>query len=256
MEKIRILVVEDEFIVSQTICNSLEEIGYEVVGQAFDAEEARSMLAEEQPDMALLDITLRGKEDGIQLAKFIQEQYGIPFIFLTSHADPGTLARAKEVQPPGYLLKPFQKNELFVAIEIAFHNYAQGKIGEPKRVPSVREQEEEEEEDGGAFRSGSNLFVRYNQGYRKIALSEILYLKSDRIYVEIFCRNEKPLLVRESLQRFEDKLGNEFFRIHRSYLISLSALDSFDSNSVFVNGEELPLSKNNRDDLLKRLRHT
>ena len=253
MEKIRILVVEDEFIVSQTICNALEEIGYEVVGQAFDEDEALELLSTTQPDLALLDITLRGGDDGIRLAQTIREQYHIPYIFLTSHSDPNTLARAKEVQPSGYLLKPFQKNELFVSIEIALHNHAQGKPGDPKQ-PNSKMPEPLEEEEGGAFRNGAFLFIRQNQGYRKVVVNKMLYLKSDRIYVEIFTRNEKPILVRESLQRFEEKLGNDFFRTHRSYLIYLPALDSFDANSVFIKGEEIPLSKNHRDELLKRLR--
>lgn len=253
MEKIKILVVEDEFIVSQTITNALEEIGYEVVGQAFDAEEARAMMAQEKPDLVMLDITLRGGEDGIAVAQHIRSEYTIPFIFLTSHSDPNTLARAKEVRPPGYLLKPFQKSELYVAVELALYNHAQDKEGEPQRNNPDRTVQAEE--DGGAFRSGESLFVRQNQGYRKISIAEIRYLKSDRIYVEIYTREQKPILVRESLQSFEEKLGTKFLRIHRSYLVNLQAIESFDTHSLYIQGEELPLGKAQREELLIRLRN-
>lgn len=85
----------------------------------------RSSIAKNTPDLLLLDITLRGKEDGIHLAACINENQKIPFVFLTSHSDTTTptVERAKSVNPAGYLVKPFEENDVDVAIEIALSNW-------------------------------------------------------------------------------------------------------------------------------------
>ncbi|MGK4567487.1 response regulator [Flavobacterium sp. 3HN19-14] len=118
---IRILVVEDELIIAEDMCNVLSNMGYGVVGNAMDYEEAIAFLDAEKPDLILLDVNLNGKKDGIDLAEIINQNYEVPFIFTTSYSDAVTLERAKKTNPINYLVKPFKKEQLFTAIEMAFH---------------------------------------------------------------------------------------------------------------------------------------
>lgn len=120
MSQSTVLVVEDERIVAEDIKMSLEDAGYHVCGIAKRGEEAIALAKEHQPDLALLDIVLRGDMDGIGVAHEIK-QYGIPFIFLTAYSQQGVVERAKETEPMGYLIKPFEQAALVSAVEIAIH---------------------------------------------------------------------------------------------------------------------------------------
>src|ERR1700748_3650093 len=125
MDKIKIGIVEDEVIIAEGINSTLKQLGYAVAEPACNYTEALTMMAEEKPDLMLLDITLNGSKDGIDLAWKIKELYNIPFIFLTANADAATVKRAKETEPPAYLVKPFNKDELYASIEICLHNFSQ-----------------------------------------------------------------------------------------------------------------------------------
>jgi len=121
--KARILVVEDEFLVAHDISNMLIELGYDVQAIVPSAEEALAAIRSHVPDLILLDIRLKGPIDGIQAANIIKEEWSIPFIYLTAHADDLTLSRAKTSDPLGYLLKPFEFRELKTVIELAFYKH-------------------------------------------------------------------------------------------------------------------------------------
>ncbi len=119
----RILIVEDDPLIAEDIAESLKEIGYEIAGMAYDAEEALSLVGAVNPDIAILDINLDSDKDGIQIADHIQKNQKFPFIFLTSYADRATIERAKHTRPMGYIVKPFDERDLFTALEIALFNY-------------------------------------------------------------------------------------------------------------------------------------
>ena len=121
MEKVRMLVVEDERIVSMDLQGRLRSMGYEVAGTAVSGEEAIDKAERLRPDMILMDIMLDGKLDGIQAAEIIRSRYNIPIIYLTAYADSATLDRAKITEPFGYILKPFEERELHGHIEIALY---------------------------------------------------------------------------------------------------------------------------------------
>lgn len=112
MPDIKILVVEDEGIVSIDIRNILKQIGYPVTEAVFSAEEAFVKMKDFQPDLVLMDIGLKGEIDGIEAAKIIKEKHKLPVAFLTGYADGNTLERAKSAEPVGYIIKPIDENEL------------------------------------------------------------------------------------------------------------------------------------------------
>src|SRR4030095_5896701 len=121
MDKVRMLIVEDERIVAMDLQGRLKSMGYEVVGSAVSGEEAIEKAEALRPDMILMDIMLDGQLDGIQAAEIIRSRFGIPVIYLTAYADTATLERAKITEPFGYILKPFEERELHGHIEIALY---------------------------------------------------------------------------------------------------------------------------------------
>jgi diguanylate cyclase (GGDEF)-like protein len=119
MGKTRVLVVEDKNIVAMEIRERLLRLGYEVVGVAAYGEDTAKMAEELKPDVVLMDIKLRGDMDGIEAAGMIRAGLGIPVIFLTAYPNEDFLRRAKDIDPSGYILKPFHEAELVSTIEIA-----------------------------------------------------------------------------------------------------------------------------------------
>jgi len=117
----RVLVVEDERLIAEEILERLTRMGFRVVGSVDTAEDAVQAARRELPELILMDIRLKGKMDGIEAAAEIRRDLNIPVIYLTSHSDRGTRARAMETTPCGYVLKPFREEDLLVAIETALH---------------------------------------------------------------------------------------------------------------------------------------
>jgi CRP-like cAMP-binding protein/CheY-like chemotaxis protein len=115
----RVLVVEDEGVVALDITQELQSAGYEVVAAVTTGDDAVAKAAELSPDVILMDINIRGTFDGITAAEKINTLRPIPIIFVTAHADETTLQRAKLTRPFGYIIKPFEPNELRANIEMA-----------------------------------------------------------------------------------------------------------------------------------------
>jgi DNA-binding NarL/FixJ family response regulator len=118
---LKVLIVEDEPLISEDLAIMLNKEGYQVVGQAFDGTTALDLLHLRQPDIALLDIALNHSITGLDIARVIHEKYHIPFIFITSYSDKQTLDQAKNLLPEGYIVKPFKKRDIFATLEIVAH---------------------------------------------------------------------------------------------------------------------------------------
>lgn len=119
----KILIVEDEAVVSLDITRRLEKMGYEIMGRLASGEEALELIQQDRPDLVLMDINLQGEIDGIETANKLYQDHNIPVIYLTAYAGESTLERAKESKPYGYILKPFKERELHATIEIAISRH-------------------------------------------------------------------------------------------------------------------------------------
>ncbi|MCG8571328.1 MAG: response regulator [Spirochaetes bacterium] len=122
-EKIKVLIVEDETIISIFLENLLIELGYEVCGSFIKGKQCLNQYQQLNPHIILMDIALRGKINGIETAKIIYEQSALPVIFLTAYSDMNLIQKAKQVYPFGYIIKPFEKETIHTAIEIAMNTY-------------------------------------------------------------------------------------------------------------------------------------
>ena len=124
MTKTKILVVDDQIDVAESIKNTLEHLGYAVPAIAYYGQEAIKLAGEMRPDLILMDIKLAGNLDGVEAAAAIQSRLDVPVVYLTAYADDQTLQRAQVTEPFGYILKPFTSRELHSAISIALYKHA------------------------------------------------------------------------------------------------------------------------------------
>jgi len=237
MDKVKVLVVEDEIIIADNICNVIEKLGYTALEPAINYTEASELIKSESPDIAILDIQLSGSKTGIDLANDIQEENKFPFIFLTSNADKDTLNEAKMVMPSAYLIKPFSKEELFTSIEVALYNFSQ-KEGKLQKEGLI---------------INDAIFVKEGGAYHKIMFNKISFIKSAHIYVEINLINGENYIVRSSLNELLNKIDNSFIRVHRSYIINVHYLDKIESTTLKINQEIIPISKKYRQELINKI---
>src|ERR1700758_5050737 len=114
----RILIVEDEWITAEDLRDILTELGYTVTAVVSSGPDALAQAEHNAPDLALMDIRIKGSMDGTETARALRERFNIPVVYLTAHADRGTLERAKVAEPLGYITKPFKESELHAAIEM------------------------------------------------------------------------------------------------------------------------------------------
>ena len=117
----RLMVVDDEAIITMQLAMRLRSMGYDVVGTASSAEASVRMAKDFSPDLILMDIVMPGSIDGINAAEIIEDEMDIPIIFLTAYTDDEYIERAKNVSPFGYIVKPYSDNEVKATIEIAIH---------------------------------------------------------------------------------------------------------------------------------------
>lgn len=238
MYKIKILIVEDELIIAEDLRDTLEKMGYQVIGTAMDISEAQALLKQSPPDLALIDISLADDDSGIDLANFINRTRPVPFIYITSHADKSTVEKAKKTSPHGYLVKPFERDDLYTTIEVALYNFHNKMTAHS-------------EEENVLIKEA--LFVKDGHRYVKIVLPEILWLQSDGNYVEIHTTNKK-YLIRDSLKELVQKLPSQrFLRTHKSYVVNIQHIQAVESTALYINAEVIPIGRAFQEQVLRLL---
>lgn len=234
----KILIIEDEIIIAEDMKSSLEELGYDVVGHAMSYKEFVDSVDKLEFDIALVDIMLGGAKSGIDVAKFIKEKLKKPFIFVTSYSDKHTLEDAKALRPNGYIVKPFNKDDLYAAIEI---------------VPEQSKEMVSSEEEGLINALDKTVFVKDKDLLHKIEIANISWVKSDGNYLEIYNDKNKRFLLRSSLDSFLASMPGYIFRTHRSYAVNAKFIDAVNSSYIVLNQARVPVSKTYRSKLLEYL---
>lgn len=112
MGKGKIAVVEDEGIVAMDISKCLTNIGYEIAFVSDSGEKVLEMLEHTNADLILMDVELKGSMDGLETALIVKEKYNIPVVFLTAFEDDATMAKIGELSSYGFLVKPFEDEQL------------------------------------------------------------------------------------------------------------------------------------------------
>lgn len=250
--KVRILIVEDEFITMDALRDALTGMGYGISGDAMKADEALRVLDEGQTDLAILDIHIKGSRSGIWLAEQIKERYHIPFIFLTAFGDKQTIADAARTQPGSYLVKPFVEQDLHAAIELAVNSYSSGhylpapsSASLPSTAPAAAPKK---------WLITDSIFVKDDLIFLRVPVADIQYIQSYRNYLELNVGQGKKYILRSTLKAFLEQLPKDFFfQTHRSYAVNLRRVNRIGGNFIGVDDQEVPLSRDVRNEVVQRL---
>lgn len=249
-QPIKILIVEDNVIIADDMQSMLEEIGYEIVDNVIVYEQAVEVLKSQQVDLVLIDIILASDKTGIDLGKHIRENYDIPFIFVTSNSDRATVENAKTVKPNGYLVKPFEQQDLYTSIEIALSNFIYGKQSGSK-ANSTDDVNEDVPMSNSILKD--SIFVKKQHLYYRIQFGDIQFIKADNVYLEVNTVDKK-FLVRSPLKDYLEKLPqNKFYRAHKSYIVNVDHIDAINSKDIMINNTLIPISKDFKEFIISAM---
>lgn len=224
----KIGIVEDEFIIAEDLKQILSDLGHEISFVESTTVKTKEKLRVSQPNLLLLDIMLKGDEDGIALANFVNVNYSIPFLFITANADPSTVERAAKVYPQGYLLKPFTRADVFSSVSIAL-----------AKIDSIAHQDAEKK---NIFFNDS-VFIRDKNMMLKVMFDEIIYLEADGNHV-ILNTPSRKFIIRKALKEIETELpSNKFLRIHKSYIVHSATITAIDVDFAYLGKTKLPIGR-------------
>jgi DNA-binding LytR/AlgR family response regulator len=220
MDMKTILIVEDNFLNRRLIKKYLVENNYQVI-EAKNAIEAIYFMKTEKVDLAILDINLgEEKENGISLAETINQDFAIPFIFLTAYENMDVIQKAISTRPYSYLTKPFKNIDLINSIEIALRKNHHP----PKEKPHIIVKDED-----------------YNI---KLSLDDILYIESDGNYL-LFYTQLKKYKSRCTIKQILEVLpAYQFVQTHRAFIVNKTKIEKYNIRSVIIHNKTIPVSKN------------
>lgn len=242
MPKVRVYLVEDDWIIAKEITFTLQDLDFEVIGNKDNGEEAIAEIEKKQPDLVLLDIDLAGKMSGIEVAEKLRP-LGIPYIFLTAMSDHSTIEKAKVTNPYAYLVKPVKAESLLSTIEISLYNATQ------KMPESVDKQVVN---DTQRLQDTDSVFVKSKRRLERIFLKDILWVEAEDIYSIIVTKTGKFILS-QPLKNIEVRFPTTFLRIHRSYIVRVDNIQAIEESDVIIDGKYIPIGKTFKDKLMSKL---
>ena len=217
------LIVEDELLIAETISEYLKYEGCNNITIVESVDEATFVLENHKIDFVLTDIALGQRKSGIELGQIIQTTYKIPFIYITSHTDKTMIERAKHTMPDAYIVKPFKKDDLIIAIDFALYNAS----NKPLKTNEKNE-----------------LIVKEGRSLVRLFHENILWLEADGNYTTIHLKKDKRRVVRYSLSEVEVQLDStNFIRIHKSFLVNKTHITEIKTNTIIIGDQELSIGR-------------
>ncbi|NQZ76677.1 MAG: response regulator [Ekhidna sp.] len=231
----KILVVEDDLEIAESLSDMLELLEHEVAGIAESFDKAFEILEKQKVDLVLLDIQLKGSKSGLDVAEKIGDQ--LPYIFTTAFADEQTVKKASELGPYGYIVKPYGMKDINPAIEVALKNFDNA-----KKINS----------DQGEFLA-NHLYIKANSKLIRLNDDDILYIEAKGDYV-VFKTPEKGYVVHSTIKNVTEKMNPQrFLKVHRSYVVNLDKIKDIEDSSIQIEDKIIPVSRQNKPDLMKRI---
>lgn len=242
----KILVVEDEALFLDTVLIILEEMGYNKVYSTDNSTRALELFITIKPDLVLMDINIKGKQDGIEIAQTISSsEKAVPIIFMTSLKDQKTFDRAKNTNPINYLVKPFEDDDLKRSIELAVYKFYQS-TWDTELFTTWQSD----------ILAKDSFFVKQGKRLTKVAIKDIIYIQASDKYVELLL-NDTKMLVRMSLNELSDKLPSDYFvRVNRAIIVNVSYISDIDlANNVIIlsNQVDFVISRHYKENIMNRL---
>lgn len=222
MKEERILIVEDDVNISENIEEILQLLGYVNIDIANSANQAIKVVKKYRPDMVFMDIKLKGDKDGIELGEIIQQMVDAPIVYVTSYSDPAIIERAKRTHPAGFIVKPFNSNDIHAMVEIVLYNQ--------RTRPVLSE--------GGSLTETSPylvtdaVYIKADNSFERVDYKDIYYVEANGNMVTIFTKN-RNFTIRKSMKDMEEKLpSNLFLRVQKSYIVQLAQIENFNTKEI------------------------
>lgn len=253
MPALNILVVEDDSVTALALSSLLRKEGYQVIGTVDNGPAALSLFRDQPVDLVLMDVNIRGDLDGIQTASNLLALRPVPLIYLTALSDRATLDRAKTTFPAAYIVKPFRKEGVRAAIELAIQNFSQKKVA-PRRV-EVPESDAPGVSRETILQIDTHIFIRQNYQFLKVKLSDILFLQADDNYIVLQTNSQKFALRMPLASALERIHYDKLVRVHRSYVINVGNMDSFTDTEITMGKHLIPIGKNYKSEFLRYFEH-
>lgn len=251
-EPVKVMIVEDESIVAMDLSAGLEHDGFIITGIADNFTDAHTLFEQHPADILLMDIHIQGEKDGVETAASLMKIRQVPLIYLTAFTDAATVERVKHTNPSAFLTKPYNIENVRIAIDLALHNFAEAKpaAGIGKLLPLHTGERKTDKEQ--LLQLKEYIFIKQNYRFVKFKLSDILYAEADNNYVNIYTSQQKFAL-RLSLADLLERLQlPRLVRVHRSYAVNLDAISSFDDQLISIGQYEVPIGRNFRQEFMER----
>ncbi|MVN90185.1 LytR/AlgR family response regulator transcription factor [Mucilaginibacter aquatilis] len=235
--KIRTLIVDDEPHAIEIIDKYLSNFGdVEVTGRCSDAMQAFKMLQQKHVDLMFLDIKMPGI-NGTDLLRSIKNPPKV--IFTTAYSE--YALEGFELNAVDYLLKPIPFERFLRAMDKVYQ------LNDSKSTVHLAH-------ENLAVNTDAYLYIKVDRKTIKLNINDILWIESLRDYVKVVTDSE-VYISKQKISFLEEMLPERrFVRIHRSFIVSLNKIGSFYSGAIEVNGHQLPIGRNYKQDLQKKLR--
>lgn len=207
----RAVIVEDEFFVANHLKKILQNNDYEVIAMYHDGETVLQNIPSLKDVIFLLDIQLAKSTDGVNIALELKKR-SIPFIFITANTEGETFNRAIVTNPVAYISKPFKEIDVVAAITLASQRL--------------------------------DMKISVDSGKEKFMIDpkEVLYFKSDNVYIEVFLE-DKSYILRKQMKDLENDLSHNFQRCHKSFIVNMSKISRIKGYFIYLNEIEIPISR-------------
>jgi len=221
MKQVKIYILEDEIITQELLKQTLENLQFKVCGMSTSAEIALKEIELLKPDIAILDIRVEGVQTGIWLGN----QLSIPFIYLTAFNDIETIKQAITSKPAGYLIKPFNNKDLFIAVELALSK----------------------------IKNTAQIIIKDKDRNIVVLEEHILFAKKEDQYLTLYFKDSEKL-IRSSIKDFLLQLNStSFLQVHRSYVVNKNYITSFSNKEITIHNNSIPISKSFAKEVLEEI---
>lgn len=246
MKVIRILIVEDDLDLANYLKQGIEKEGIVVSGLANDMQSAKAILKEKEIDLVLINVQLKGAEDGVDIAIELLKIQWLPIIYMTGEIPTKIKDKMQQTFPAAFLEKPLRLRELSIQIQLALLNFHAGNLPVAQKIEA------------------EFVFLPAYQGYIGVKVKDILYIKAERINSLLFIskfeferlypgKTYGPVLISANKGSISPKLPSHFYNLSRSFIVNLHHIHKIESTRIFVQSHEISIPEGKRKELINQV---
>lgn len=234
INRISVLILEDELITAEDIRQILDNEGYDVLPIAENVEDAEKIFNTHSVDLILADIKLKFGRTGIDFVKSVRENNpNLPVVFITANTDKHNKALAFQTNPSAFVGKPFNESNLILSLELAMDRYM--------RIMA---------EDLPISNNGF-IFLKSGKKFIKVSSADIKYIKAEGSYSRFVTDNDE-YLQSGNLKYYEEKLPKDFLRVHKSFIVNYEHVKAIASGKISIGNEEIPIGRSFKDQVNRK----